>query len=311
MAGLWLAGAACSGRPSAGPPSTPVVAPSQPVVPASQGNSQPAETTPSPLPDLPTPTSRPLPPTLAPDAWKELPVIPTVSDTARAIYQRGLQMGNDPHAFSKVGDCQNVPSMFLTIFDESGYYRLGEQYAYLQPTIEWFSGSFSRESQAVRRGFNAASVVSPIWADPKVCKPGETPLDCELRLHHPSIAIVSLETWWRGDTANYEMYVRQILEDTIAHGTVPIIATKADDLEGDHRINATIALLANEYDIPLWNFWRAVQPLPSHGLLADGFHLTFDDNYFDDPETMRAAWPWRNLTALQALDAVWKGLTAP
>ena len=43
------------------------------------------------------------------DFWKELPVVPlTISDRAREIYQRGLIMGNDPHAFSKVGDCHST-----------------------------------------------------------------------------------------------------------------------------------------------------------------------------------------------------------
>jgi hypothetical protein len=26
---------------------------------------------------------------------------------------------------------------------------------------------------------------------------------------------------------------------------------------------------------------------------------------------MEMAWPWRNLTALQAIDAVWRGVSAP
>ena len=47
---------------------------------------------------------------------------------------------------------------------------------------------------------------------------------------------------------------------------VPIIATKADNLEGDNSINATVAQIAYDYGIPLWNFWAAVQPLPNHGL---------------------------------------------
>jgi hypothetical protein len=231
------------------------------------------------------------------------PVVPDLTDTAIEIYRRGLANGNDPRRFSKVGDCQNVPSMFLSIFDHEGYFSLGE-YDYLQPTIDYFDGSFSRESQAVRRGFNAASIVSPFWADPEMCESGETPLECEFRLYRPSIAIISLETWWDSAPENYEKYVRQIIEDTIAHDVVPILSTKADNLEGDYQINYILASLAVEYDIPLWNFWAAVQPLPNHGLMDDGFHLTWATNYFDDERKMRNAWPWRNLTALQVLDAV-------
>ena len=124
---------------------------------------------------LSTPTARV---TLTPDAWKAMPVIPEVSETARETYQRGFMGGNDPHAFSKVGDCQNVPSMFMGVFDDPGQFSLGDEYGYLQDTIDWFAGSFSRESQAVRRGYNAASILSPFWADPDECISGDTPLEC-------------------------------------------------------------------------------------------------------------------------------------
>jgi len=240
---------------------------------------------------------------LDPDAWMELPVIPEFSDHAIEIYLQGVAMGNDPHAFAKVGDCQNVPSMYLSMFDLPNAFSLGEEYAYLQETIDWYAGSFARESEAVRRGFNAASLVSAFWSDPEACEPGETPLQCEIRLHNPSIAIISLETWWEGAPENYEGYLRSVIEETIDAGVVPVLATKADNVEGDHHINRIIAMLAAEYEIPLWNFWRAVQPLPNHGLSEDGFHLTFAASYFDDPERMENAWPWRNLTALQVLDA--------
>ncbi|HEX2995829.1 MAG TPA: hypothetical protein VHP14_13470, partial [Anaerolineales bacterium] len=102
--------------------------------------------------------------------------------------------------------------------------------------------------------------------------------------------------------------MRRAIERIIETGAVPIIANKADNLEGDHGINRTIAQIAYDYEIPLWNFWAAVQPLPNHGLSSDGFHLTFARNFFDDPQRMKNAWPWRNLTALQVLDAVHKGL---
>ena len=100
--------------------------------------------------------------------------------------------------------------------------------------------------------------------------------------------------------------MRNILEFSIESGVIPIISTKADNAEGDHAINQTIARLAWEYEIPLLNYWLAVQQLPDLGLQEDGAHLTWGRNFFDDPEAMSKAWPVRNLTALQALDAVWQ-----
>ncbi len=249
--------------------------------------------------------------TLAAEEWKTLPVVPTeVSEAMREIYQRGLKMGNDPKHFSVIGDCQNVSSYFLSVYDKPGEFSLGEQYAYLQPTIDYYQDSYSRKSLAVRGGFNVAAVQSPLRSDPKSCNKNESPLDCELRTWKPSVVFVSMETWWsEKPEQEYAKYMRRLLERILETGAVPIIATKADNLEGDNSINATIAQIAYDYDIPLWNFWAAVQPLPNHGLSPDNFHLTFARNFFDDPERMKNAWPWRNLTALQALDAVHNGLT--
>lgn len=291
--------------------STPVIfVPTTEVSPQSAPVIDPAQLTiDSPTATLALPTATPKPP-LEKDAWMQMPVMPNgVSDAMRQVYQRGLEMGNDPTHFSVIGDCQNVSSYFLSTFDQPGEYSLGEQYAYLQPTIDYYQGSFSRVSVAVKGGFNAAAVISPLRSDKKVCNANESPLDCELRIWKPSVVFVSMETWWSQKPAEeYDKYMRKVLDRIIETGAVPIIATKADNLEGDNSINATVAQLAYEYEIPMWNFWASVQPIPDHGLSKDGFHLTFARNFFDDPKRMENAWPWRNLTALQALDAVRKGL---
>lgn len=257
----------------------------------------------------PTVTLTPRPP-LAKDAWKQMPAVPEeISDAMRLVYQRGLEMGNDPGRFAVIGDCQNVSSYFLAVFDHPGEFSLGEEYSYLQPTIDYYQGSFSRQSLAVKGGFNVAAVLSPLRADPESCNTNESPLDCELRTWNPSIVFVSMETWWsEKPEEEYDKYMRRVIERILDSGAVPIIATKADNLEGDHAINATIAQIAYDYEIPLWNFWAAVQPLPNHGLSSDNFHLTFARNFFDDPMRMKSAWPWRNLTALQTLDVVHRGL---
>jgi len=62
--------------------------------------------------------------------------------------------------------------------------------------------------------------------------------------------------------------------------------------------------------LPLWNFWRAVQPLPSHGLQPDNEHLTYAYSDFSNLINFQFAWPWRNLTALQVLDSVYQGVSS-
>jgi len=263
----------------------------------------------SPTVTLEPPTSTPKPP-LEKDTWMQMPAVPTgVSQAMKDVYRFGLEQGTDATHFSVIGDCQNVSSYFLSIFENPDEYSLGDEYAYLQPTIDYYQGSYSRVSVAVKGGFNAAAVISPLRADKEVCNPNESPLDCELRIWRPSVVIVSMETWWsQKPEQEYEKYMRKVLDRIIETGAVPIIATKADNLEGDNAINSTVAKLAYEYDIPMWNFWAAVQPIPDHGLSDDGFHLTFARNFFDDPKRMENAWPWRNLTALQTLDVVRKSL---
>jgi hypothetical protein len=241
---------------------------------------------------------------LSPDDWQQWPVVPTVSGRARQIYEAGKALGNDPAHFSKVGDCQNITEAFMGIYDLPDRYSLPSGQEALQSTIDEFRGSFGREGMAVKGGFNVASVLSPMWADPDYCQVGETPLECELRLHRPAFVFISMEVWFEGRTPElYEGYLRQIVEYTISQGAVPILATKADNVEGDHSINRATAQVAYDYDVPLWNFWRAVQPLPDHGIDwardSDGFHLTVE------------AWNVRSYTALQALDAVWRTLEAP
>jgi hypothetical protein len=262
-------------------------------------------------PGIPTAAPRPSP---GEDDWKTLPVVPAFDGRAAEIFRRGISMRRDYHAFSKIGDCQNITTYFLAEFEQPAKYRLGD-HAGLQATIDWFKGSFGRKSLAVRGGLNVASVMNPLMADPNSCLAGENPLACELRVHNPSVALISFEEAWDGNVKKYETYMRQVIEYAIGQGVVPIVATKADDLEGGNRINALIARLAWEYDIPIWNFWAAAQPLVSRGLTEDGFHLTqgldYKNYFFDLPPAQWSGWMARNFTALQALDAARAQLIAP
>jgi hypothetical protein len=263
-------------------------------------------TTPTITPTIQISTEQPM---CNAEKWQEMPVIPTyVSSELKEVYEEGLIRGNNENAFSVIGDCQNVPSVFLGAFDDPDSYDLGE-YGYLQDVIDFYKGSFSRRGAAVSGGFNVARVLSPLASDPAICKKNETPLECELRLQKPSLVFISMETWWSKRPAEtYEQYMRQIIEIVMKNGAVPILATKADNLEGDNRINYTITKLACEYNIPLWNFYAAAQPLPGHGVWSDGFHLTVGLNYYNDPENLKTGRAVRNLTALQSIYYIWTAL---
>jgi len=228
------------------------------------------------------------------------PVVPETTDRVYEIYQRGIELENDPHHFSKIEDCHNVKEAFMGLFYKPGWYKLRDENSNLYPVIDWFNDSFDRDGYAVQGGFNATAVLNPTWADQEFCQPGESPVACELRLHNLSFAIVSLELWWLGRTSErYEDYMRQILDLLIAKGVVPILATKADNVEGDYSLNYITAKLVYEYDLPLWNFWRAAQDLPNKGMdpyRNDGFHISYE------------AWTERSFTALRTLDVMWESV---
>ena len=252
----------------------------------------------------------------APQPWQLLPVVPEVSDSMREIYVQGLALGNDPGAFSKVGDCQNVEAYFLSHFDSPNEYDLGS-FMTLQSAVDNFAGSWVRDSAAVEAGYTVASALSPMWADPVLCEGSETPLACEDRLHNPSIVIISMETWNRTGkqpVSEYEQYLGEVVEYWLERSVIPILGTKADNLEGDHAINAAIARVAARYEVPLWNFWLAAQSLPGNGFdpnWSDSFHLLWARSFYNNPDRLRDGWPVRNLTALQTIDAVWRTITAP
>jgi hypothetical protein len=305
--------AACE-RPEWGKlPAAPPTMAAAPVLPTPAMNT--ATGLPPMIPIIPTDTnsiSSPLPPTatLAPEAWKSMPVVPLVSEKMVRVYQAGIAAGHDPARFSKIGDCQNITTYFLADFDHPGDYSLGAEYASLQSTIDHFSGSWARESLAVKGGLNVAAAMNPLWANPKSCNKSENPIQCELRVNNPSIVIISMEESWSGDIHKYDRYLRQIVEYILSQNVVPILATRAETDHPAISINETVARVAYDYQVPLWNFWAAAYPLRSHGLTADGFHLTQARNFFDDADRMEAGWPWRNLTALQAIDAVYRAVNA-
>lgn len=263
------------------------------------------EFTATPLENDPTPTMEPtLTPTpdtrISPEQWQTWPIIPEPTNRAREIYRQGIAAGVNPYAFSKIGDCQNVKESFMGIYDTNRYF-LQDWQATWQETIDQFVGYYDRDSLAFGQGLNVAAALSPLHADPNVCQPTESPIQCELRVVNPAFAFVRFERWYPEETPPevYEKYLRQILDEIIAHGTVPIMMTKADNVEGGHQINAIIAKVAYDYDLPMYNWWRAAQALPNNGIDPER-----DDKFHIDPIY---AWTEQSVYGLGSLNSIWKG----
>jgi LysM repeat protein len=255
-----------------------------------------------------------------PQSSEKYPFISGITTTARQIYISGRGVGNRPDVFSKVGDSITVAGAFLHGFGIRQY-NLRSYQQDLSPVVNYYlqniardSNSFSNTSLAAEVGWSAHSAITPGNGDKALCAATESPLVCEYRYVRPSVALIMFGT---NDvtgmaTGNFERNYRQVIEITIQRGIIPIIST-IPPMTGNPSgtrvpvFNTLIKALAREYDIPLWDYWAAMQPLPNYGLTVDGVHPTFNSYSTDfTSENLRYGMAVRNLTALQALDAVWR-----
>lgn len=230
--------------------------------------------------------------------WMNAPILPEPSDTVRNIYIYGQTLGNNPNAFSIFGDCQARPDEFFGRFetDESLVASLTPE---LQETVNHFYGSFNRESPTAQDGTTPGALLWDQWHRGEYgCTFAETPVDCELRINNPSFVIIQIGSHF--ESRNTE-YLRRIITQLIDRGVVPILATKADNRELDFRVNRDMYLLAQEFDLPLWNFWASLSDLPNRGLYTrDDRPLQGDIYLIDEAQEIQ------RMTGLEALDIVWR-----
>ena len=254
-----------------------------------------------------TATPSPRPETLNGIPMDDIIVLPPgVRANMRLVFSHGQSLGRNPSAFSKVGDSTVENLHFLSRFDE-GPYNLGA-YAFLTPVIATFSGSFARDSIAVRLGFHSWSAFDPFWADADLCEPNEGPLPCELRLQNPSVVFIRLGVNDTSAPASFDSNMRDLVAYCLEQGVIPVLGTKADRLDGPGNTNNEILrAIAADYEIPLWDFDRVAGTLPDRGLGPDGVHMTsFYSHDYSDPAAFTTGHSVHNLTALLMLDALWR-----
>jgi hypothetical protein len=240
------------------------------------------------------------------------PVVGSATATARAIYQRGQAMGRDPHQLAKVGDCFTEHEYFLKNFTW-GRYDLGE-YTALQPVIDQFGASMDDLSYAASVGFVTGAVMDPMWANPEVCQPEESPLLCEYRVHNPSIAVIMFGTQdvLLMTPEQFDTALREVVQQTIDANIVPILSafpSNVDMWDKTLQYNKIVINIALDFDIPLINLWLALESLPGHGL-QDSNHLSFPLTTAGDltPPNLTTGFAMRNLVTLQTLNNVWRGV---
>jgi hypothetical protein len=281
----------------------------------------------TPIPPGPTavaqataaPTLSQAPPTFPPPGSYSL--ISGVTAHAHDIFILGQNQGNRANVFSKIGDSITANDIFLTPIGY-GIYDL-RQYTYLAPVIAFYSqtqaragNSFVNTSLSARTGWSAWQPLNPSSSlDKELCGPSERPIECEYRIVKPSVALIMLGTndVHYTPAEQYEADMRLIIEISISRGVIPVIST-IPPLHRDwavgrvETLNGIVVALAREYDIPLWDYYSALQGLPNDGLTTDGVHPSVYSGHAADfsPDYIEAGYTVRNLLALQALDAVWR-----
>lgn len=283
-----VASATATARQAAAPTAagTPTTLPSPTASPTTAATAQPAATR--------APT---LQPTLSAEQWQDWPVMPVVSEDMVRLYRQGVAENmTNPYAFSVFGDCQSESYAFLGVYD-TDILRVRALDENLQQTVANFRGSFSRFNPAAKNGSSAGSLLYAPWNDnlDGKCVDQETPVDCELRTQRPSIVLIQLGTHYE-TPERFLKYMGIIIEKVLWWKAVPVLVTKADNLEGDGHVNRDIVSLAQKYGLPVWNFWASVQPLPDKGLQENGMHLTEE------------AAALHQLEALRVLDLVWRAV---
>lgn len=253
------------------------------------------------------------------------PYITGIGPRAREIFEAGQQLGNRPNVFSKVGDSITYTAAYLTPFGK-GNYDLGV-YAYLQPVIDFYtaetartSDSFQNESLAAYNGWRAETILAPSKADKQVCALGENPLVCEYRVTRPAVALIMLGTNDVIPTPprQFEQQMRRILDISIEMGVIPVISTIPEYKQVDmHQevaeFNTILTALAEEYQIPLWDYHLIIGGLPNNGIGEDGVHPSVSYSHPAEFTTdyLGLGMTVRNLSALQVLDALYWAIIHP
>jgi hypothetical protein len=295
------------GSSTGGLHTTPIVASATPeVAPVSLAEEPTAVPSDTPIAPVWSPTPRSVPgPNINGIPAAEIAVMPpAVADNVRQIYLNGQTLGRNQQAFSKLGSSLIATSHFLAGFDTRPY-NLGD-YAYLQPAVDHFDGSFLRYGVAIRVGLHTTSVLDPLLANKRWCQPNEDMVSCEIRLYSPAVLLILLGTNDTGSEVAFERSLRDIVELSISNGVIPVLVTKADRFEGpENRNNNIMRLVAADYLIPLCDFDVVAETLPGRGLGADNVHLTlFPSLDYSQPEALQQGYSTLNLAVLMTLDAI-------
>jgi hypothetical protein len=240
-----------------------------------------------------------------------LPPWQRVTPRGRQLFQAAVKAGRDPRVFTIAGDSNSAWPRHLGRLVHRG---LGAtRFAAYSYALRRFDPSFARVSVAIGGGYRAADMFLPERAHPS-CLPGETLFPCELRQSRASVVFIQLGTGDKFAWREFEANLRALVDYALAQNALPVLMTKADDLESvqggasDNHINEVIRRLAAEYQVPLidWHAASRSQPvipnpeLPKRPFIKNGLHDEWGYYFHLTDE----AFELRVLSNLQIMDAL-------
>lgn len=262
-----------------------------------------------------------------PSILEEAPVIPALEEdvlnNVRSIKKLGAKNGVRENVFAKVGDSITAYPQFLYDIGNSkenlgGYESLSGVIARFRSASIDGLNPFNRVSLTAGRGWRTGEALKPGGCSS--CPSDMAPLEAELRETRASLAYVMFGTNDIGDRdiERFRANMTAIADMCVSMGVVPILSTIPDRLDNDDDgalvpvYNEVIAKLADEKDIPLVNYWKAMRDLPNRGLGADGIHPSTSPRGAADfsADGISYGFNVRNLTFLQTLAALEKALAS-
>ncbi|CAN5418333.1 hypothetical protein BH10CHL1_BH10CHL1_42140 [soil metagenome] len=266
----------------------------------------------------------------------EDPIVPTINVALkarlRAILADGVTKGNQATVFAKLGDSITDSGSFLSDIGCSAenlgdHSELASIIAHFRSTTfpanyaaVWCSvaDSFTRASASAVTGWSANQLLGLPDINHTECQNEESALTCELRVLKPSIALImvgtnDLERF--NDLERYRTDLTHIITTTVAAGVIPVLSTlppRLDDANLGARVasyNQVVREVAQAQQIPLWNFWQALQgaQMINQGISEDGVHPNLASCGASvcaadfTSEGLRYGYNQRNFTALQVL----------
>jgi hypothetical protein len=252
------------------------------------------------------------------------------TEQVQAIFQRGQELGNRPDVFIKIGDSNTANGDFFRPFGLSRPYCDYGAYQYLQETVNYFetpprtgsSNSFESTNFTVVKGLTGAALLDSFWATDPSCEANESLLACEQRIVKPafSVMMIGLMDLEYYDVASFELYLDEVIAESVAAGVIPIqttftvlldyISPELPLWEKSLDYNLAILEVAERYGTPVIHLWRALQTLPDYGIGPDRTHLKAAVGEFCSftGEELLYGGTMRNLLSLQALDVLRRSL---